>query len=105
LAVELRKYGDHALKNAWQDFLDLDPELPVRAFPAWLLLHSPGIVGIAPDGDDAIPCPDSYRTLLRLKRCAQEQSPAASNEPVMELRARLKQQDPSLFQHFLTTLG
>jgi len=101
----LEKCGDHALKGAWQDFLDLDPELPVQAFPAWLLLHSPGTVGIAPDADDAIPCPDSYRTLLRLKRCAQEQSPAANNEPVMELRARLKQQDPSLFHHFLATLG
>lgn len=100
LSDRLESCGDHTLSNAWLAFLDLEPELPTEDFPAWLLLRAPGLTLIAPDGDDHIPCPDSYRTLYQLQRNKQ----AATNEQALALRARLKQQAPLLFRHFLDSL-
>ena len=99
LSDRLDSCGDRSLSESWRTFLDLEPELPAEEFPAWLLLHLPGLAAIAPDGDGDIPCPDSYRTLYHLQRNRQQ----ATDEQAMELRARLKQQAPQLFRYFLAS--
>jgi len=104
LGDRLDSCGDRSLSESWQAFLDLEPELPAEEFPAWLLLHLPGLTSIAPDGDGDIPCPDSYRTLYHLQRNQRQPSATSSNEQAMALRARLKQQSPLLFRHFLESL-
>jgi hypothetical protein len=95
---------DHNLGEAWQDFLDLEPELPVEDFPAWLLLRVPATTQIAPDRAHKTPCPDSYPTLLHLQRSRQAQSAKSAQQKTLELRARLKQQAPLLFRYFLESL-
>jgi hypothetical protein len=95
LGDRLESSGDTILERCWQEFLDLDPELPTQDFPAWLILQTPGLANIAPDNDSQLPCPDSYHSLLQLQRVEQQ----AGND--MALRAKLKQQAPQLFEYFL----
>jgi hypothetical protein len=95
----LENCNDPVLRRGWQAFLDLEPELPTETFPAWLLLWAPGLAQIAPDGDRDPLCPDSYRTLLHLQRSGSEMT----NEQSLAWRAKLKQQAPLLFHHFLAT--
>jgi len=96
----LESSRDAELRQQWQDFLELDPELPVQTFPAWLLLVKPGLTRIlsAPQNDTTA-CPASYRTLYRL-----QSNIAGPTDEHIALRARLKQQDPVLFQHFLNNI-
>ena len=37
---------NHELRHQWETFQDLDPVLPIRSFPAWLLLSRPGLIPI-----------------------------------------------------------
>ncbi|MGD8909370.1 MAG: hypothetical protein PVI92_08465 [Chromatiales bacterium] len=96
----LERCGDHTLQRGWQTFLDLEPELPTEDFPAWLMLKHPGLALIAPKGDSDIPCPDSYRTLYHLVHDREH----LADDQVMNLRAKLKQQAPLLFRHFLNSV-
>jgi hypothetical protein len=100
LGDRLDRCGDHTLRQGWQAFLDLEQELPVEDFPAWLMLSHPGLMRISPHGDDDIPCPDSYRTLHQLLR----DSGKTADQQRIELRARLKQQAPLLFRHYLDSV-
>jgi hypothetical protein len=100
LGDRLDRCGDHTLQRAWQAFLDLEQELPTEDFPAWLMLRHPGLAQIAPHGDDDIPCPDSYRTLYHLLR----DRGIEADDQRMALRAKLKQQAPLLFRHYLETV-
>jgi hypothetical protein len=108
----LASSGNHELRRQWTAYLDLDPELPVQSFPAWLLLSKPGLTNILPDpdnhsrvargtGDGVTVCPASYRTLYRLQHDRVQAHAERGTNDTMALRARLKQQDPVLFQHFL----
>jgi hypothetical protein len=100
---------NHELRHQWETFQDLDPVLPVGSFPAWLLLSRPGLIPILleptgePESARAV-YPPSYLTLYRLRR--NHARPATdSGEHGMALRAQLKEQDPLLFQHFLSALA
>jgi hypothetical protein len=95
----LDRCGDHTLQSGWQAFLDLEPELPTEDFPAWLMIKHPGLALIAPHGDDDIPCPDSYRTLYHLLRDSEKRT----DDQIINLRAKLKQQAPLLFRHYLNS--
>jgi len=92
----LESDGNRPLRQHWQAFLELDPELPVQAFPAWLLIRKPGLTQALPDPASDPISPGNYRILYRLQ-CRQ----LTGNSSDIALRAQLKQQDPTLFQHFL----
>ena len=99
---------NHELRHQWEKFQDLDPVLPIRSFPAWLLLNRPGLIPILPEptGEPESAravCPQSYLTLYRLRH--NHARPATGSGDGMALRARLKEQDPLLFQHFLSALA
>ncbi|MGD8914031.1 MAG: hypothetical protein PVJ68_14995 [Candidatus Thiodiazotropha sp.] len=96
----LERCGDHTLQRGWQAFLDLEPELPTEDFPAWLILKHPGLAQIAPHGDADIPCPDSYRTLYHLVHDREH----LADDQMMNLRAKLKQQAPLIFRHYLKSV-
>lgn len=100
LGDRLDRCGDHTLASGWQGFLDLEQELPTEDFPAWLMMRHSGLARIAPNGDDDIPCPESYRTLYHLLRDGAK----GADDQIMTLRGRLKQQAPLLFHHYLETV-
>jgi hypothetical protein len=100
LEDRLERCGDHTLQRGWQMFLDLEPELPTEDFPAWLILKHPGLAQIAPHGDADIPCPDSYRTLYHLVHDREH----LADDQIMKLRAKLKQQAPQIFRHYLNSV-
>jgi hypothetical protein len=101
LSDDFQTYADHTLRSAWQVFLDLEPELPDEDFPAWLLVRIPSFALIAPEVEDGTLCPASYHTLLCLQRSILKEGVDSTAPQAMELRLKLKQQAPLLFQHFL----
>lgn len=121
-ADALESCSNHELRQQWFAFLELDPELPVQSFPAWLLLGKPGLTRWLPEpglsaGAGETSCPASYVSLYWLQHGRVQDSQAhsrAGREPeqqhgdaaidVMALRARLRQQDPALFDCFLESM-
>jgi len=96
----LESSSDAELHQQWIDFLELEPELPTQTFPAWLLLARPGLTRIlAAPHNDTTACPASYKTIHRLQN-----NLSAPTDEHIALRARLKQQDPVLFQHYLNNI-
>ncbi|GMQ87534.1 MAG: hypothetical protein BMS9Abin08_0738 [Gammaproteobacteria bacterium] len=96
----LESSSDAELHRQWINFLELEPELPAQTFPAWLLLDKPGLTRIlAAPHNDTTTCPASYQTLYRL-----QSNIADPTDEHIALRARLKQQDPVLFQHYLNNI-
>lgn len=86
-AVELRQH--------WTHFKDLDPELAVEAFPAWLILQQPGLTKLLPPlGAIPHPAAESYQTVYQMQT-------ANTTAKQINLRAQLKQQDAVLFQYYL----
>lgn len=105
----LKTSSNHALRQQWLSFLDLDPELPAQAFPAWLLIAEPGLTRILPEpgsmsDQSETACPTSYRTLYLLQRNRLHPQPATGNKNNIALRVQFKQQTPILFQHFLDSI-
>jgi hypothetical protein len=91
--------ADQELRHAWLDFLDLEPELSIVAFPAWHLLNKPGLVNTLKMPGDA-PANELYqivRQLLNTKRAKDE-----SRE--ISLRQQLQALDSAFFQHFIKRL-
>ncbi len=90
--------SDTELHRQWEAFLELEPELPVHNFPAWLLLKKPGLGKmLAGPRHETADCPASYRTLYQLTGLS------AQGDDDITLRARLKRQDPVLFQYYLSS--
>ncbi len=88
--------------RAWDRFLELDPELEVTAFPAWLLIIRPALAGWLPQPDaDA---PEAYRLLYGLQR-EQGGRPGSPDAGELRLRGKLLQLDPVLFKHYIANCG
>ncbi len=105
----LETSSNHALRQQWISFLDLDPELSAQSFPAWLLIAEPGLTRILPEpgtmsDQEETACPASYRTLYRLQQKRLHSQAAPGNKNGMALRVQLKQQTPVLFQYFLDSI-
>jgi hypothetical protein len=90
--------ANRMLSDGWSAFQDRDVALPPPAFPAWLLVQRPALTKSLPEPDD---CPDSYATLYRLQRRHDGQPP---DQDVLALRARLREQDPLLFDAYMAVL-
>lgn len=90
------------LREQWHAFGDLEPALSIPAFPAWLLLTRPALTQILPEpavGGDA--WPESYPTVYHL--CAAILAGRSGDD--LDLRRRLKSQDPDLMTCFLATIA
>jgi hypothetical protein len=91
--------ADQDLRNAWLDFLELEPELPVAAFPAWHLLSKPGLANtLTVDADTADN--ELYQIVQRLIKAKQ----AKDEVREIALRQQLKALDTVFFQHFIKQL-
>jgi hypothetical protein len=86
---------DRELKNAWLDFLELEPELPAEAFPAWYLLIKPGLVKTLAMEDNA-PNNELYEIVHQLIVARQ----AKDESREMNLRQQLQALNPVFFQLF-----
>lgn len=102
---------DTELHRQWQHFQELDPELPVRSFPAWLLVQIPGLTRMLHEAQPGA-CPESYLTMERLQRArigtqrdAAATGESAAQDQLMSWRTRLKEQEPVLFQYYLNKLS
>ncbi|VAW90486.1 hypothetical protein MNBD_GAMMA17-1491, partial [hydrothermal vent metagenome] len=98
--------NNHELRQQWIHFLELEPEMPVQAFPAWLLLTKPGLIKQLPE-PSAIPdvaCPASYVTMYQLQQKRMQTHAESRNDNTIALRTQLKQQNPELFQHFMNNV-
>jgi hypothetical protein len=100
----LASSSDRELKHLWRDFNELSPELEYTDFPAWLILINPGFRHSAPHDEKALPCPDSYRTLYRLKATAAQGAMLDLDEESIALRAQLQRENATLFFHFMAAL-
>lgn len=102
---------DTELRRQWRDFQELDPELPVASFPAWLLVQIPGLTRMLHETKPGV-CPGSYLTVERLQHLGIDKQPeaaatgeSATQDQIMSWRAQLKEQDPALFQYYLDKLS
>ncbi|KPJ93875.1 MAG: hypothetical protein AMJ53_06385 [Gammaproteobacteria bacterium SG8_11] len=93
--------ADRDLKNAWLDFLELEPELPVGAFPAWHLLNKPGLLNILPESEDTVIENELYQIIHRLLEAKQ----ARDETQEIALRQQLQKVDAAFFQHFIKRIG
>ncbi len=94
------------LQRAWRAFIELDPELAHRDFPAWLLLIKPGLTKTLPEpsvAEDA-PWPETYRIVYTLKKTP-EGAGGTPHSSDIEQRAKLKNLNSALFEHYFRTLG
>lgn len=89
------------LIRAWDRFLELEPELEVSAFPAWLLILRPAMTQwLSPPDDDA---PEDYRLVFALQRASATPGAAPGSDAV-RLRGELKKLNSELFHHFIANL-
>jgi hypothetical protein len=84
----------------WREFRDLDPELPQRDFPAWLLIAYPGLAAIVPDPGSLsdVEVPESYVVVLELVRVAA----GGVGEALVNCRRKLRACAPVLFAHYMS---
>jgi len=79
-------------QQRWRNFIELEPELPNQAFPAWAVIIEPGLIKQLSGIDEAvIDPPEAWRLTLNLLQ----------NNGQMENRKALKECDPVLFRHYL----
>jgi len=92
---------NETLREKWREFQELDPELAVEAFPAWLVSVTPGFFQTLPAVNEETEAPrSSYEIMLALQRIPGQNS----QDQKIRLRAQLRNQDPILLQHYLAGL-
>lgn len=87
------------LLSDWQQFNELDPELESTLFPAWVVLKKPALAKNA----FAIDYLGVGNTSLQLMCSLLRSKETDLNETIINLRARLQQQNPKLFIHYMAT--
>ncbi|MDD5267298.1 MAG: hypothetical protein PHO08_09245 [Methylococcales bacterium] len=81
----------------WRHFNELDPELEPVFFPAWVVLKKPALAKNA----FCIDCAGVGNTSLQLIIGLAGSKKIGLNETIIKLRARLQQENPKLFVHYM----
>ncbi len=99
-AVHIGDEAELRWRRLWQRFLELDPELPNRDFPAWLLIDQPGLARwLAIERClDEVDLPEDYRVTAELVGI--KSSPLVDGDSV-DKRKLLKECNPGLFARYL----
>ncbi len=87
-------------RRHWQHFLELDPELPNRDFPAWVLINQPGLAAwLATEQcfDDPV-APEDYRATAAL---VQIKPSSLVDADLLDKRKLLRACNPELFARYL----
>jgi hypothetical protein len=85
------------LLEDWRQFNELDPELEPSFFPAWIVLTKPALAKSAFTFD----CVSIGNGSLQLIYSLVGTKEKGINETTIQLRARLQQQNPKLFIHYM----
>ena len=85
------------LLDDWRQFNELDPELEPTFFPAWVVLNKPALAKNVFSAD----CAGAGKASLQLMCSLVEKKENGVNESIIKLRARLQQQNPKLFIHYM----
>ena len=88
---------NHLLLADWQHFNELEPELEPVFFPAWVLLKKPALAKNAFTIDFAGVGNTSLQLICGLAGSKKN----GLNETIIKLRARLQQENPKLFVHYM----
>lgn len=92
----IEKQAEPRWRRRWQDFLNLEQELPNHLFPEWVILQEPGLALFM--ALDASTVPDAYRLIKGLIAGGTKDSLDAT---VMEKRQQLKACCPEVFPYYL----
>jgi len=87
-------------RRHWQRFLELDPELPNRDFPAWVLINQPGLARwLATEQcfDDPV-VPEDYRATAALVQITPS---SLVDADLLDKRKLLRSCNPELFARYL----
>ena len=99
-AVNIGNEAEPQWRRYWQHFLELDPELPNRDFPAWVLIDQPGLARwLATERCFAdVDVPEDYRATAEL---VQEKSSPLVDAGLVDKRKLLQVSNPELFACYL----
>lgn len=81
----------------WQYFSELDPELEPSLFPAWMVMNKPALAKNTVLSDRES---NEFLQLIENLVCTTN---SKINETVIQLRARLQNNSPALFVHYMRT--
>ena len=85
------------LRSDWHYFNELDPELDAIFFPAWTVLKKPALAKLKVNIDEENIGHDALRLINSLILCAGNDI----DETILRLRSKLRNQNPSLFSHYM----
>ncbi len=94
--LESAAFPDHLLKRYWRDatWEDLEPELSIEFFPAWVLLRERGIALALPTQTDSRTCVTVFELMRSLLLNPEDHA-------LMEKRNQLQQAHAGLFAQYL----
>lgn len=81
----------------WRNFNELDPELDAVFFPAWTVLKKPALAKLKLSVDEENIGHDAFQLICGLILCAGKDI----DETTLSLRSKLRNQNPSLFSHYI----
>ena len=105
--VESADFEDAGVARAWQVALadgDDGEELADEWFPAWMLIHEPGLARTLPDMGGESPPARAFNLVRMLQRWPPEERSRVGSE-VISLRSRLQQIHPGLLSSYLKKRG
>jgi hypothetical protein len=99
-AVNIGNEAEPQWRRYWQRFLELDPELPNRDFPAWVLIDQPGLARwLATERCLVdVDVPEDYQATAEL---VQEKPSPLVDAGLMDKRKLLQLSNPELFACYL----
>ena len=99
-AVNIGNEAEPQWRRYWQHFLELDPELPNRDFPAWVLIDQPGLARrlVTEQCFAGIDVPEDYQATAEL---VQATSSSLVDAGLVDKRKLLQVSNPELFASYL----
>ncbi|MDE0062534.1 MAG: hypothetical protein OXP09_05825 [Gammaproteobacteria bacterium] len=105
--VESSQFEDPGVARAWQIAVaegDADEELTAEWFPAWMLIHEPGLARALVEMDGKSPPARAFNLLRALQRMPPEEQARASGKSI-SLRRELQQIHAGLQRSYLAYLN
>jgi hypothetical protein len=99
-AAVIAHEAEPSVRQAWRDFLALEPELTPIDFPAWLLLLRPRLASQLEDPGRGNACPLTFTLIYRLQLESAEATRAPGKKAI-EQRRQLQVLAPKLFTHYM----
>lgn len=105
--VESTDFEDAGVARAWQTAMAEGgdgEELTAEWFPAWMLIHEPGLARALSDRDEQSPPATAYKNVRALQQLPPDETDRAGSE-VISLRSKLQQMHAGLLRSYLKSRG